>query len=130
MKKLESLFYDVLVIGGGNAGLAAAIAAAEEGASVALVTKGKAGFAGSSVISNAVFSAIFSEGDSPDIFYEDIVKGSRWLTDKKLARILAEESTQRVHELETKYGVKLEREQRIATPGHSYPRRVYAGGGK
>lgn len=130
MKKLESLFYDVLVIGGGNAGLAAAIAAAEEGVSVALITKGKAGFAGSSVISNAVFSAIFSEGDSPDIFYEDIVKGSRWLTDKKLARILAEESTQRVHELETKYGVKLEREQRIATPGHSYPRRVYAGGGK
>lgn len=130
MSSIKSFTYDVIVIGGGNAAISAAIAAREEGASVALITKGKVGLGGSSVISNAVYSAIFCEGDSPEIFYEDMVKGSRYLTDRKLATVLAEECTDRVNELETKFGIKLERERKISTPGHSFPRRVYVGGGK
>lgn len=130
MFNMETLTYDVIVIGGGNAGLAAAIAAMEEGASVVLITKGKAGYGGCSVISNGVYSAIFSKNDSPEIFFEDIIKGSRFLSDKKLASILVEECTERVNELETKYGVELQRELNVATPGHSFPRRVYVGGGK
>jgi aspartate oxidase len=121
--------YDVIVAGGGQAALAAAISAKEQGASVALVTKGKAGFGGSSVISDSVHSAIFSPGDSPNQFLKDIVEGGRHLSDKNLARILAEECTVRVNELESKYGIRLEREKVIITPGHSYPRRVYAGTG-
>jgi aspartate oxidase len=121
--------YDVIVVGGGQAALAAAISAKEQGASVALVTKGKAGFGGSSVISDSVHSAIFSPGDSPDQFLKDILEGGRNLSDKKLARLLAEECTTRVNELESKFGISLERERVIITPGHSYPRRVYAGTG-
>lgn len=121
--------YDVIVIGGGQAALAAAISAKELGAAVALVTKGKAGLGGSSVISDSVHSAIFSPGDSPELFLKDIVEGGRHLSDKKLARVLAEECTVRVNELESKFGIRLEREKVIITPGHSFPRRVYAGNG-
>jgi succinate dehydrogenase / fumarate reductase flavoprotein subunit/L-aspartate oxidase/fumarate reductase (CoM/CoB) subunit A len=129
MRKLQYDQYDVMVIGGGQAALAAAISAKEEGASVALITKGKAGLGGSSVISDSVHSAIFSPGDSPDKFLQDIVEGGRHLSDKKLARALAEECTVRVNELESKFGISLEREKVVITPGHSYPRRVYAGTG-
>jgi aspartate oxidase len=129
MKHSEKFHYDVIVIGGGQAGLAAAISARETGASVAVITRGKAGFGGSSVISDGVHSAIFTKGDSEDIFFNDIIQGSRKLADYKLARILAAECTERVYELESKYGVSLEREMKVSTPGHSFPRRVYAGGG-
>ncbi|KAB2330441.1 FAD-binding protein [Cytobacillus depressus] len=129
MKIKQTFQYDVLVIGGGQAALAAAISAKEEGVSVALVTKGKAGLGGSSVISDGVHSAIFSPGDSPDAFYKDIINGGRQLSDRKLARILAEECTDRVNELENKFGIELELERKISTPGHTFPRRVYAGNG-
>lgn len=127
---IQTLFhYDVIVIGGGQAALAAAISAKEEGASIALITKGKAGLGGSSVISDGVHSAIFSKGDSPEVFFTDIVKGGRNLSNYSLARILASECTARVNELENKFGILLERETKISTPGHSFPRRVYAGKG-
>lgn len=116
MSKLQYDQYDVMVIGGGQAALAAAISAKEEGASVALVTKGKAGLGGSSVISDSVHSVIFSPGDSPDKFLQDIVEGGRHLSDKRLARALAEECTVRVNELESKFGITLEREQVVITP--------------
>jgi aspartate oxidase len=121
--------YDVIILGGGQAALAAAISAKEEGVSVALITKGKAGLGGSSVISDGVHSAIFSPGDSPEIFYKDMIQGGRQLSDHNRARILAYECSERVNELESKYGVVLERECNISTPGHSFPRRVYAGKG-
>ncbi|MBN8199857.1 FAD-dependent oxidoreductase [Bacillus sp. NTK034] len=129
MRAIQYKQYDVLVIGGGEAALAAAISAKEEGASVVLVTKGKAGLGGSSVISDSVHSAIFSPGDSPDMFLKDLLEGGRHLSDKRLARILAEECTVRVNELESKFGIHLEREKVVNTPGHSHPRRVYAGTG-
>ncbi len=55
--------------------MAAAISAREEGASLALVTKGKAGLGGASVISDSVHSSIFSPGDSPEKFLQDIAEG-------------------------------------------------------
>ena len=56
----KSYHFDVIVVGGGHAALVAAISARDSGASVALVTKGKAGLGGSSVISDGVYAAIFS----------------------------------------------------------------------
>ncbi|WP_042357668.1 FAD-dependent oxidoreductase [Bacillus rubiinfantis] len=126
MSEVQTFQYDVIVVGGGMAALAAAISAKETGASVAIVSKGKVGMGGSSVLTNAVFSAIFSQGDSPEVFLQDMIEGSRYLADQKLAKVLVEECTYRVNELETKYRIVLEREKKIATPGHSFPRRVYA----
>jgi aspartate oxidase len=120
---------DVLVIGGGQAALRSAIEAGEQGASVMIVTKGKAGGGGSSVISDGVHSAIFSKGDSPESFYEDIMRGGKGINDARLVRVLAEECTVRVQELGEKFGIQTYNEKEVATPGHSYPRRCYAGDG-
>lgn len=120
---------DVLVIGGGQAALRSAIEARELGASVIIVTKGKAGGGGSSVISDGVHSAIFSQGDSPESFYEDMMRGGKGINDSCLVRILAEECTVRVKELSEKFGIETYNEKVVATPGHSYPRRCYADNG-
>lgn len=119
--------YDCLVVGGGQAALASAIAAKEGGASVAIVSKGKIGLSGASVISNAVFTQIFLQDDSPEYLFQDILKSSRYITNDKLARVFSEECSKRVAELKTKYGVSFYQEKQVKTPGHSFPRRVYAG---
>lgn len=121
---------DVLVIGGGQAALRAAIEARRQGAGVAVAAKGKVGFGGSSAISDGVHSAIFSDGDAPDTFFSDMVKGGRELGDRNLLQILAEECSERVEEMSRQFAVEIFKETEVATPGHSFPRRVYAEGGK
>ena len=49
MKNIDIFQTDVLVAGSGGAGLRAAIAAADGGASVLLVSKGKVGMSGATV---------------------------------------------------------------------------------
>jgi aspartate oxidase len=121
---------DVLVIGGGQAALRAAIEARKQGADVAIAAKGKIGLGGSSSISDGVHSAIFSEGDAPEHFFADMIKGGREVGDRKLLQIMAEECTSRVAELHDQFHIELHYEKEVATPGHSFPRRVYAEGGK
>ena len=50
----ETLRCDVLIVGGGGAGLGAAIAARERGGEVILVTKGRAGYQSNTFLSKAV----------------------------------------------------------------------------
>jgi aspartate oxidase len=128
-KEMEYVYADVLVIGGGQAALRAAIAAREAGASVVMASKGRIGSGGSSVISDGVHSAIFTDGDSPQNFFEDIMRGGRGINDPDLVHILTTECTSRVQELAEKFDVDLHFERQVATPGHSFPRRVYAGEG-
>ena len=116
---------DVLVIGGGQAALRAAIAARNQGAKVVMVSKGKIGAGGSSAISDAVHSAILTDGDSAEIFYQDILRGGKQINKPELARALAEECTSRVEELQREFQVELHLERELVTPGHSFPRRCY-----
>ncbi|BCJ86393.1 FAD-dependent oxidoreductase [Effusibacillus dendaii] len=115
---------DVLVIGGGEAALRAAIEARRKGANVVMVSKGQIGSSGSSAISDTIHSAILSPEDSPDIFYQDILKGGKRINRPELARALAEDCTARVQEL-SEFGIELEFERELVTPGHSFPRRCY-----
>lgn len=121
--------YDVIVIGGGQAALMAAISAKELGLSVAILTKGRVGMGGASVISDGVYSAILDPNDSLQAFYEDILVGGRYLSDRRRAELLAEGCTRSVMELREKYGLKVEFEKNLATPGHSFPRRCYVENG-
>ncbi len=121
---------DVLVIGGGQSALRAAIEARKQGAHVAIVTKGRAGFGGSSAISDGVHSQIFAEGDSPELFYEDMMKAGGGLGHSQVMRKIAEECSERVQELKEMFHVEIRQETEVATPGQSFPRRVYAEGGK
>ncbi|MBN1856450.1 MAG: FAD-dependent oxidoreductase [Dehalococcoidia bacterium] len=103
--------FDVLVIGGGGAGLRAAIAAAEEGAHVAVVSQSRAGYGGLTTISGGAFAATQSAdaiGLEPQGWlghFEDTVKGGHYLCDQSLARLLALEVPEQLHHLE-RFGVR------------------------
>lgn len=89
----QSVDCDVLVIGAAAAGLTAAIAARDAGVSVAVVTKGKAGRSGNTVVAGPGFSAVIPyEGstDSPEQHFQDIMVGGRGINDERLVRILVE----------------------------------------
>ena len=118
---------DVLVIGGGGAGLRAAIEAREMGADVLVVSKSKVGYANNTYISKASFAAT-GRGDPRDVesvHVRDTVIGGRFLNDQELVAVMAREAGAQVDFLE-KCGVHFARkgaEIRLGhTPGHSYPR--------
>lgn len=91
---------DTLVIGGGGAGMAAAIAAARAGADVLLVSKGESGRSGATYYDIAeigAYNAPDGAGDTTDnaeVFYEDIKKASLSMASLKLCQIIAERSSE------------------------------------
>ena len=134
LSKLHVVSCDVLVIGGGGAGLRAAIEAREMGADVLLVSKARAGFANNTIISKATFAAPSGWSDprdNPDVYLEDAVIGGRFLNDQQVVAAVAKEAGPQMPFLE-KCGVRfLESEGHklaIHAPGHSYPRHIRARG--
>ncbi len=89
---------DILIIGGGGAGMAAAIAAAKMGVDVLLVSKGESGRSGATYYDIAeigAYNAPDGTGDPTDnaeVFYEDIKKASLSMASLDLCRIIAERS--------------------------------------
>ncbi|MGI6037185.1 MAG: flavocytochrome c [Limnochordia bacterium] len=94
----KTLSTDVIVVGGGGAGLAAAIEAADEGADVILVEK-MAFMGGSTLICGGVVLAAGTDlqrelgiEDSADAMYEYWMLWNQWQVDPSLARIIADQS--------------------------------------
>jgi succinate dehydrogenase/fumarate reductase flavoprotein subunit len=121
---------DVLVIGGGGAGLRAAIEAREMGADVLVVSKSRVGFGNNTFISKGTFAAATGSVDSrdnPEVHIKDTVIGGRFLNDQRLLAAVAREAGAQISFLE-KCGVhflKREGDVRVSpAPGHSYPRHV------
>jgi flavocytochrome c len=92
--------FDIVVIGSGFAGLAAAIEARESGASVIVLDKMKAP-GGNSVISDGGIAAAgtalqkkYGFDDSPELMYEDMMKAGMGLNYPELAREVAERSNE------------------------------------
>ena len=89
---------EVLVLGGGMAGLAAAIAAAREGADVLLASWGAPGKSGATYYDVAEVGAMNAPDgsadptDSAEVFYNDIVSAALSTASLPLCRILAEEA--------------------------------------
>ncbi|WP_059410669.1 FAD-binding protein [Cupriavidus basilensis] len=95
--KVEVVSTDVLVLGGGMAGFRAALAAQAQGADVTLAYRARG--ASPYVIGfNAPIGSV-DPMDSPDVFYEDMLKGGYFLNDRRLVRLLAEKSVDAFHEL-------------------------------
>jgi fumarate reductase (CoM/CoB) subunit A len=121
---------DVLIIGSGGAGLRAAIAAREKGASVLLVSKSRTGLGSNTAIALASMSTATGEADprdNPEVHAKDIMEGGRFINDRKLVERMTERAAREVPNLE-RYGVLIDKEngKRIITRGggHSYPRNV------
>ena len=116
---------DVLIVGCGLAGLRAAQAASEKGVAVAIVAKGDG--ATPEIIG---FNAPVAIDDSAKIFFDDILRGGVYLSNRILARIMAEEAEKAVKDLE-RIGMHFDTENghyNLLQPlGCTYPRCVHYG---
>jgi succinate dehydrogenase/fumarate reductase flavoprotein subunit len=130
LKNLNIVTSDVLIIGGGGAGLRAAIEAKENGADVLIVSKSRVGYANNTYISKGTFAAATGWRDSrdnPGAHLRDSIIGGRFINDQRLLKIVTQKAVGQIEFLQ-RCGVKFsERGGRIRvvhTPGHSYPRHV------
>jgi L-aspartate oxidase len=121
----DRLSVDVLVIGSGASGLAAAVAAERSGASVALATKGSIQSCNSAKAQGGI-QAAFGEDDSPEIHAADVWKSSHETADKRLVEVLTSEAPGAIHWLE-ELGVEFTRENggyRLARCGGASRKRL------
>ena len=79
--------FDVLVIGSGASGLAAAVSADRAGARVGLATKGALQSCNSAKAQGGI-QAAFGEGDSPEQHAEDVWRSSHETADRRLVDVL------------------------------------------
>ncbi len=100
--------FDVLVIGSGASGLAAAVSAERAGASVALAAKGSLQSCNSAKAQGGI-QAAFGEDDSPEQHAEDVWKSSHETADRGLVTVLTSEAPSAIHWLE-ELGVEFTRE--------------------
>jgi L-aspartate oxidase len=117
--------FDVLVIGSGASGLAAAVSAELAGARVALATKGSLQSCNSAKAQGGI-QASFGEDDSPELHAEDIWKSSHETADRRLVEVLTGEAQGAIHWLE-ELGVEFTRENggyRLARCGGASRKRL------
>jgi succinate dehydrogenase / fumarate reductase flavoprotein subunit/L-aspartate oxidase len=99
--------FDVLVIGSGAAGLAAAVSAERAGARVGLATKTTLQACNSAKAQGGIQAAL-GEDDSPEIHAEDVMRSSHDTADARLVGILTSEGPSAIHWLE-EHGVEFTR---------------------
>jgi succinate dehydrogenase / fumarate reductase flavoprotein subunit/L-aspartate oxidase len=106
---------DVLVVGSGASGLAAAVTAERAGARVALATKGSLQSCNSAKAQGGI-QAAFGADDSPEQHAEDVWRSSHETANRRLAEILTSEAPDAIHWLE-ELGVRFTREGGSGPPG-------------
>lgn len=122
---------DVLVLGGGAAGVRAAIEVRRKDLRVLIVSTFKAGYANNTAISYGGFAATADDidrGDSQERHHEDTIKGGYGLNRHFLVRLMTDQAWHQVKALE-EMGVRFQKEGngshiRLARGGHSVARRV------
>ena len=121
----ERLSFDVLVVGSGASGLAAALSAERAGARVALVTKGALQSCNSAKAQGGI-QAAFGGDDSPEQHAEDVWQSSHETANRELVQVLTGEAPAAIHWLEEN-GVEFTRENggyRLARCGGSSRKRL------
>ncbi len=91
--------FDVLVVGSGASGLAAAVSAERAGARVALATKTTLQACNSAKAQGGI-QASFGEDDSPEIHAEDVMRSSHDTANPRLVDVLTSEAPSAIHWLE------------------------------
>src|SRR5437016_5989192 len=125
--------HDVLVIGAGGAGLRAAIEAAAQGVTVAIVCKSLLGKAHTVMAEGGVAAALANvdDRDNWQVHFADTMRGGQYLNNWRMAELHAKEAPDRVRELEA-WGTVFDRtpDGRILQRnfgGHKYPRLAHVG---
>src|SRR3954469_8785776 len=117
--------FDVLVIGSGASGLAAAVAAERAGARVAVATKGSLQSCNSSKAQGGI-QAAFGDDDSPEQHAVDVMTSSHETADPRLVEILTGDARGAIAWLE-ELGVSFTRENggyRLARCGGATRKRL------
>jgi len=131
---METLSHDILVIGGGLAGLRAAIEAKQAGAEVAILSKvhplRSHSVAAQGGVNAALDNVPAPTHDSWENHAYDTIKGSDYLADQNAVEVMCREGIERVIEME-RWGTLFSRtaEGRIAQRpfgGAGFPRTCYA----
>lgn len=127
----EGIETDVLVIGGGGAGLRAAIEAQKKNVEVVAVGKEIIGKS-HTVMAEGGYNAALGNVDPKDNWethFSDTIKGGAWLNDQELVEVLVKEAPERFYELEEFGGIfdrtssgKLAQKK---SGGASYPRTCF-----
>jgi succinate dehydrogenase / fumarate reductase, flavoprotein subunit len=132
-ERYEVREHDVLIIGAGGAGLRAAIAAAEKGLSVGVVTKSLLGKAHTVMAEGGIAAAVgnVDPDDSWRQHFIDTLKSGKFLNNWRMAEIFTKEAPERVIELE-QWGALFNRtpQGRISQRpfgGHTYRRLCHVG---
>ena len=117
--------FDVLVVGSGASGLAAALSAERSGARVVLSTKGTLQSCNSAKAQGGI-QASFASDDSPERHAEDVWRSSHETADRRLVEILTGEARSAIHWLE-ELGVEFTRDNggyRLAKCGGASRKRL------
>src|ERR687894_2169459 len=125
----SSVPFDVLVVGSGASGLAAAVSSERAGARVALATKDSVQSCNSAKAQGGI-QAAFGEDDSPEQHAEDVWQSSHETADRRLVEILTVEAAGAIRWLE-ELGVDFTRENggyRLARCGGASRKRLLQGG--
>ena len=121
----NSGLFDVLVVGSGASGLAAAVGAERAGARVGLLTKGSVQSCNSAKAQGGI-QAAFAEDDSPELHAADVLRSSHETADPRLVDVLTSEAPSTIHRLE-ELGVAFTRENggyRLARCGGASRKRL------
>jgi fumarate reductase (CoM/CoB) subunit A len=131
---IKNFVTDVVVVGGGGAACRAAIEAAERGMNCIMVDKGRPGRSGATPCALWSIQAPFGprgrdERDSPEQFFEDMVRAGRFIGDQNITEIVAFTACDRILDME-RYGVKFRkyddgRFYQTPMPGQTYPRSTF-----
>lgn len=131
--RLPQQFADVLVIGGGVAGLRSAIAAADKGADVLLLSKDTIAESNTWYAQGGI-AAVLQPADSIESHMRDTEAGGAGLCDDRAVRIVITEGPQRVLEL-LEWGANFDKDKTKAyglaftrEGGHSFDRILHAYG--
>ncbi len=132
--KTHNYSTDIAVIGGGGAACRAAIEAASRGLDCIMVDKGRPGRSGATPCALWSIQAPFGpqgrdERDSPEQFFEDMVRAGRFIGDQNIVEIVAFTACDRILDLE-RYGVHFKkyddgRFYQTPMPGQTYPRSCF-----
>jgi aspartate oxidase len=117
--------FDVLVVGSGASGLAAAVSADRAGARVALATKGSIQSCNSAKAQGGIQAAL-GEADSPEQHAEDVWRSSHETANMELVTVLTGEAPSAIHWLE-ELGVAFTKENggyRLARCGGASAKRL------